>query len=106
MAIVRWNWAATAVGCWAICAGRSFTRDGFIASRERNSGKQFLADPDRFVPVNSGNDVVLSVDENRSVPGQPAYCATYNDRLYMFSSAATQAEFNRQPGTVRVTRHE
>ena len=59
--------------------------------------QQFLADPDRFAPVNSGNDVVLSVDKNRNVPGQPAYCATYNNRLYMFSSAATQAEFNRNP---------
>jgi len=59
--------------------------------------QQFLADPNRFAPVNSGNDVVLSVDTNRNVPGQPAYCATYNNRLYMFSSAATQAEFNRNP---------
>jgi len=59
--------------------------------------RQFLADPDRFAPVNSSNDVVLSVDKNCSVPGQPAYCATYNNRLYMFSSQATQAEFNRNP---------
>jgi YHS domain-containing protein len=59
--------------------------------------RQFLADPNRFVPVNSGNDVVLSVDTNRSVAGQTTYCATYNNRLYMFSSAATQAEFNKTP---------
>ncbi len=59
--------------------------------------RRFLADPDRFSPANSGNDVVLSVTKNRSVAGRTAYCAIYDTRLYMFSSAATQAEFNRNP---------
>jgi YHS domain-containing protein len=59
--------------------------------------QQFLADPDRFAPVDSGNDVVLSVTRNRSVPGKTACCAIYNNHLYMFSSEATQAEFNRNP---------
>jgi hypothetical protein len=59
--------------------------------------RQFLADPNRFAPVNYGNDVVVSVNENRSVRGRATFCATYNDRLYMFSSAATQAEFNKHP---------
>jgi YHS domain-containing protein len=59
--------------------------------------QEFLADPERFAPVNAGNDVVLMADQNRAVPGKPAHCAVYNDRLYMFSSEATQAEFNRRP---------
>ena len=59
--------------------------------------QQFLADPDAFAPINSGNDPVLTVDENRSVAGQAAYCALYNSRLYTFSSAATQARFNEHP---------
>ena len=59
--------------------------------------QQFLADPDALTPVNSGQDPVLAVDEHRMVPGEAAYCATYNGRLYMFSSAATQAKFNRIP---------
>ncbi len=59
--------------------------------------EQFSANPARFAPVNSGTDVVLAASEHRVAPGQPAYCATYNGRLYMFSSAATQAEFNRNP---------
>ena len=59
--------------------------------------QQFLANPDAFAPVNSGNDPVLAVDGNRSLPGRPAYCAMYNGRLYMFSSAATQAKFNQSP---------
>ena len=59
--------------------------------------QQFLADPESFAPVNSCNDPVLSVDEHRNIAGQMAFCAVYNGRLYMFSSAATQAEFNRNP---------
>jgi hypothetical protein len=59
--------------------------------------RQFLADPDRFAPANSGNDAVMSVAKNCGVPGKTAYCAIYNNRLYMFSSAVTQAEFNRNP---------
>ena len=59
--------------------------------------QQFLANPDAFAPVNSGNDPVLAVGDNRCVPGQPAYCATYNGRLYMFSSAATKAQFIQNP---------
>jgi YHS domain-containing protein len=59
--------------------------------------RQFLADPEKFVPANSGDDPVVSVGQKRSVPGQPAYCAIYHDRVYLFSSAATQAEFNADP---------
>jgi len=66
----------------------------FSGSQQR---QQFLANPDSFTPANSGNDPVLSVDENRMVPGQTAYCAQYDGRLYMFSSAVSQAQFNRSP---------
>jgi hypothetical protein len=59
--------------------------------------QQFLADPDRFAPVNSGNDIVLQVEKNRAVPGQAAHCAIYNNRLYMFSNADTRLEFNKHP---------
>jgi hypothetical protein len=58
---------------------------------------QFLAASAVFSPVNSGNDTVLLVNENRTVSGLPAYCAVYNGRLFMFSSLVTQAEFNNNP---------
>ena len=59
--------------------------------------RQFLANPDAFTPAYSGNDPVLAVDEHRTAPGQATCCATYNGRLYMFSNAATQSQFNRNP---------
>ena len=66
----------------------------FSGAKQR---QQFLADPERFIPANSGNDPVLRVEQNRNVPGQAAHCAQYDGRLYMFSSAVTQAQFNRSP---------
>jgi YHS domain-containing protein len=59
--------------------------------------QEFLFNPEGFAPVNSGNDPVLWVEQNRSVAGQPAYCATYNGRLYMFSSEESQSRFNSDP---------
>jgi hypothetical protein len=59
--------------------------------------RQFLANPDAFVPAYSGNDPVLATDEHRTVLGQVTYCATYDGRLYMFSDPATRARFNQNP---------
>jgi YHS domain-containing protein len=59
--------------------------------------EQFLAHPEAFVAMYSGNDPVLTVEEHRTVAGQAIHCATYNDRLYMFSSSTTQEQFNKDP---------
>jgi YHS domain-containing protein len=59
--------------------------------------QQFLADPEAFTPAYSGNDPVQARDEYRIVPGQLGHHATYNGRLYVFSNADTQAQFNRNP---------
>ncbi len=59
--------------------------------------QQFLANPDVFAPVRAGADPVLATDQHQTAAGQTTYCTTYNGRLYMFSSAATQAQFNRAP---------
>ena len=59
--------------------------------------KEFSANPEAFVPANSGNDAVLTIEEHREAPGQVAYCATYNGHLYMFATAETQAKFNKDP---------
>jgi hypothetical protein len=72
-------------------------RGGIYRLSGAEQRRQFLANPDRFAPANSGNDAVLSATRNCSAPGKTAYCAIYDNRLYMFSSEATQAEFNRTP---------
>ena len=45
----------------------------------------------------SGNDPVLTVDENRRESGQTDHCVIYDGRLYMFASAATVARFKQDP---------
>jgi len=60
--------------------------------------KRFRADPDRYVPRYAGYDPVLKVDEKRRVRGQTDYCVLYEGRLYAFSSSATLARFQENPG--------
>lgn len=57
----------------------------------------FLANPEQFVPANGGDDPVILASERRSVPGELNYCAAFKGRIYMFQSAATQAEFQKSP---------
>jgi YHS domain-containing protein len=57
----------------------------------------FLANPDQFAPANGGNDMVVTVNDHRTVPGDLSYCAAFKGRIYMFSSAATQMEFQKNP---------
>jgi hypothetical protein len=58
---------------------------------------QFLANPEQFAPANGGNDLVISVGQRRDVPGDLSYCAAFKGRIYMFSSSATQLEFQKSP---------
>ena len=59
--------------------------------------KLFQANPNRYVPVDGGSDLVLKVDAHRQVAGLPSFCATYNGHLYMFANAENQAQFNKFP---------
>jgi len=59
--------------------------------------ESFLVNPERYVPAYEGNDPVLVVDRGQRTRGDTRYCATYNGRLYMFSSPATLAQFRQQP---------
>jgi YHS domain-containing protein len=57
----------------------------------------FLAAPDRYSPVLSGDDPVVVVDQGRSAPGRRAYGVTYQSRMYLFSSPETRAQFAANP---------
>jgi len=57
----------------------------------------FLIDPERYVPAFSGRDPVLLRENSQSVPGRLEHCATYNGRLYIFSSASSLARFHQEP---------
>lgn len=59
--------------------------------------RRFYADPDRYAPVLSGNDIVLSVEEGRLVPGRREHGLTCGQRIYLFSSEASLAKFCENP---------
>ena len=59
--------------------------------------QNFLANPDRYAPVMTGNDPVLAVDEGRQARGLTNHCVVYDGRLYSFSSISTLARFRQSP---------
>jgi YHS domain-containing protein len=59
--------------------------------------KRFEAAPEKYLPVQSGNDVVLAMEENRAVPGSVTHSAMWHGRVYLFSNSATLAAFQDDP---------
>jgi YHS domain-containing protein/thiol-disulfide isomerase/thioredoxin len=59
--------------------------------------RRFQADPDRYAPVSSGNDVVLAVDQGRAVPGFREHGAKFDGHVYLFTSEATLKKFESNP---------
>ena len=59
--------------------------------------QRFLANPERYAPVLTGNDPVLAIDESRMEPGRTEHCVVYDGRLYSFSNASTLARFRQNP---------
>ena len=55
------------------------------------------ADPDRYAPAASGNDVVLAAEVGQSVPGYRAHGVFYSGRVYLFAEEATLQKFSRNP---------
>ncbi|MGO8749043.1 MAG: thioredoxin fold domain-containing protein [Thermoguttaceae bacterium] len=59
--------------------------------------KRFYNDPERFAPVVSGNDVVLLVEEGRTVSGERKFGGWFEDRMYLFSSELSYQKFEASP---------
>ncbi|MBN1591276.1 MAG: hypothetical protein JW888_17320, partial [Pirellulales bacterium] len=61
-------------------------------------------DPRRYAPALSGCDPVLATTGAGRVAGRTSACATFEDRLYMFSSQATLKQFRQDPGRYTTSR--
>lgn len=59
--------------------------------------KRFESAPEHYAPAQSGNDIVLAVEENRSVPGNVNHSAVWHGRLYLFSNSETLSTFQADP---------
>ncbi len=59
--------------------------------------RRFLANPDRYAPMLSGNDVVLAVEQTRTVAGHREHGVFFNERVFLFTTEATLQKFSRDP---------
>jgi YHS domain-containing protein len=66
-----------------------------VASAEAKA--RFEADPEKYAPVNQGNDLVLVSRGEAEVEGNLSHAVWFKDRLYLFRSTATLREFNADP---------
>ncbi|MBA3314361.1 MAG: thioredoxin family protein [Planctomycetota bacterium] len=58
---------------------------------------KFRQNAQRYAPRLLGCDPVLYFDENRAVPGSTQFAAYFEESLYLFTSAATRAQFREKP---------
>ena len=59
--------------------------------------RRFLADPDRYAAVLSGNDVVLALEQNQTVSGYREHGVLFENRIYLFANEASLGQFSRNP---------
>ncbi|MEI8373418.1 MAG: thioredoxin domain-containing protein [Planctomycetota bacterium] len=85
----RWQAGKKAWG--AIHRGRTYL---FTGVEERG---RFLADPDRYAPVSSGGDVVLLLEEGRSVSGFREHGLQFDGHIYLFADEGTLDKFRSNP---------
>jgi thiol-disulfide isomerase/thioredoxin/YHS domain-containing protein len=59
--------------------------------------QRFFADPDRFAPAASGNDVIVALEQGQDVPGLREHGVFFGNRIYLFATEASLDKFARNP---------
>jgi protein disulfide-isomerase len=59
--------------------------------------RRFLADPDRYAPVLSGNDVVIAVEQGQGVSGRREHGLLFGNQVYLFADEASLEKFSQNP---------
>ncbi len=85
------QWSVGDLRFGAVHRGRTYL---FLTQADQ---QKFLANPDRFSPVMAGNDPVLALNANQSIPGRREHGVFYNDRVFLFSTEDTLNEFAKNP---------
>ena len=85
------SWTPGDVRWGAIHRGRTYL---FVGPEEQ---RRFFADPDRYAPVGSGNDIVLAAEQGRAVPGARQHGVFYENRVYLFASEESLLKFAERP---------
>ncbi len=84
----------------AIHRGRTYL---FVGLKQQ---QMFLARPDWFSPVLSGNDAVEFVDKGQLVPGNRQYGLEYAKLMYLFASEESLQKFARSPQPYAISVHQ
>lgn len=58
--------------------------------------QKFLANPDRYAPIISGNDPVVALEKNEIVPGRRQHGLVYENRMILFSSRESYDKFVKE----------
>lgn len=72
-------------------------RDQTFLFASKRHQQQFLASPDAYSPVFSGNDPVKMLDENMKVAGKRKFGCEQRGAFYLFSCKETMERFISQP---------
>jgi YHS domain-containing protein len=75
----------------AIHRGRTYL---FTGAEEQ---RRFFADPDRYAPVISGNDIVQAMERGQAVPGMREHGVSYNGHIFLFADEAALQKFSSNP---------
>ena len=89
--VERQQWAMGDARFGAVHRGKTYL---FIGP---NEVKKFLADPDKYAPVLSGNDPVLAMDGRQLVPGRREYGVYSDNRVYLFADESSRRRFEENP---------
>jgi protein disulfide-isomerase len=89
--VERQQWALGDVRFGAIHRGRTYL---FLGPGEV---QKFMADPEKYAPVLSGNDPVAAMDNQQLVPGRREYGVYSDNRVYLFADETTRQRFEQNP---------
>ncbi len=59
--------------------------------------RRFRANPDRYAPVSSGDDVVLLLEQGRTVEGYRQHGLKFEGHVYLFANEGTLSKFKANP---------
>lgn len=59
--------------------------------------RRFLAEPDRYAPVSSGMDVVVALEQGRSIAGHRAHGVFFGGKVYLFADEVSLDKFSKNP---------
>jgi protein disulfide-isomerase len=66
----------------------------FVGPEEQ---KRFYANPDRYAPVISGNDIIQAMEKGQIVSGMREHGVFFNGHIFLFADEAALEKFSKNP---------